>query len=164
MPLGREVAEHSDAVDDSLPARSLPGRGAARVVAGPAERLARHETPAAGPDRASGRDADRHGDVRITTRYSETRIRSPCSAPCTSSGTPCMRNGIDPALERTPLATLTSLGLHESQSRIWENLVGRSRRSGGFFYPRLQETFPHQLGGHRRRDVLPRGQQGRSRR
>ena len=38
-----------------------------------------------------------------------------------------------------------SLGIHESQSRLWENLVGRSRPFWGLFYPRLQETYPEQL-------------------
>jgi carboxypeptidase Taq len=53
---------------------------------------------------------------------------------------------VDPALDRTPLGTGVSLGIHESQSRMWENLVGRSRPFWRFFYPRLQEIFPEQLG------------------
>ena len=55
-------------------------------------------------------------------------------------------HGADPALERTPLARGASLGLHESQSRLWENLVGRSRPFWSWFYPRVQATFPTQLG------------------
>ena len=46
----------------------------------------------------------------------------------------------------TPLGHAVSLGIHESQSRLWENLVGRSRPFWRAFYPRLQETFPGQLG------------------
>jgi carboxypeptidase Taq len=53
---------------------------------------------------------------------------------------------VDPALERTPLAGGASLALHESQSRMWENLVGRSLDFWTYFYPHLQETFPEQLG------------------
>lgn len=49
-------------------------------------------------------------------------------------------------LERTPLGTGVSLGVHESQSRMWENLVGRGLPFWRFFYPRLQEIFPEQLG------------------
>jgi carboxypeptidase Taq len=49
-------------------------------------------------------------------------------------------------LEATPLAGGTSAGVHESQSRLWENLVGRSRDFWEFFYPRLQEVFSEQLG------------------
>ena len=55
-------------------------------------------------------------------------------------------HGIAPSLERTPLATSPSLGLNESQSRTWENLVGRSRPFWTHWYEPLQETFPGQLG------------------
>ena len=54
--------------------------------------------------------------------------------------------GVDRAFARTPLGTGVSLGVHESQSRTWENLVGRSRPFWRWFYPRLQEAFPSQLG------------------
>jgi carboxypeptidase Taq len=55
-------------------------------------------------------------------------------------------HGISPTLERTPLATAPSLGLNESQSRTWENLVGRSRPFWTHWYEPLQATFPDQLG------------------
>ena len=48
-------------------------------------------------------------------------------------------------LGRLPTGGPSSLGIHESQSRLWENLVGRSRQFWRFFYPRLQQTFPEQL-------------------
>jgi len=54
--------------------------------------------------------------------------------------------GVDRAFARTPLANGVSLGVHESQSRTWENLVGRSRAFWRWFYPRLQVAFPAQLG------------------
>ncbi len=54
--------------------------------------------------------------------------------------------GIDPRLERTVLAHGTSLGMHESQSRMWENLIGRSKPFWKAFYPKLQATFNEQLG------------------
>jgi carboxypeptidase Taq len=54
--------------------------------------------------------------------------------------------GVDRMLARTPLGTGVSLGVHESQSRTWENLVGRSRPFWRWFYPRLQEAFPGQFG------------------
>jgi carboxypeptidase Taq len=54
--------------------------------------------------------------------------------------------GYDPALARTPLADGASMAVHESQSRMWENLVGRSLPFWKFFYPRLQQVFPSQLG------------------
>jgi carboxypeptidase Taq len=53
--------------------------------------------------------------------------------------------GFSQALERTPLADGASLSMHESQSRLWENLVGRSRPFWNFFFPRLKEVFPAQL-------------------
>jgi carboxypeptidase Taq len=53
--------------------------------------------------------------------------------------------GISQGLERTPLADGASLGMHESQSRMWENLVGRSRPFWKFFFPILRELFPAQL-------------------
>jgi carboxypeptidase Taq len=53
---------------------------------------------------------------------------------------------VDQELDRSPLASGVSLGLHESQSRMWENLVGRSLPFWRFFYPRLQDRFPAELG------------------
>jgi carboxypeptidase Taq len=53
--------------------------------------------------------------------------------------------GIRMDLEGTPLAVGTSSGVHESQSRLWENLVGRSRSFWDHFYPKLQAKFPDQL-------------------
>jgi carboxypeptidase Taq len=55
--------------------------------------------------------------------------------------------GIDPAYEGLPLGGGTSSGVHESQSRLWENIVGRSRGFWEFFYPKLQAQFPEQLKG-----------------
>jgi carboxypeptidase Taq len=52
---------------------------------------------------------------------------------------------IDQALEGSLLAGGTSLGVHESQSRLWENVVGRSREFWQFYYPQLKEFFPAQL-------------------
>jgi carboxypeptidase Taq len=49
-------------------------------------------------------------------------------------------------LARLPVGGPASLGIHESQSRLWENLVGRGRPFWRFFYPRLQETYPDVLG------------------
>ena len=55
--------------------------------------------------------------------------------------------GISPAYERTPLSGGTSLAIHESQSRMWENLVGRSLPFWEHFFPTLKKTFPSQLDG-----------------
>jgi carboxypeptidase Taq len=55
--------------------------------------------------------------------------------------------GVDRRLDATPLGSGTSAGVHESQSRLWENIVGRSRPFWNHFYPQLQAAFPEQLSG-----------------
>jgi carboxypeptidase Taq len=84
-------------------------------------------------------------DIRITTHYEEGDLES-LFATMHEYGHGLYEHQVDPALERTPLGSGVSLGLHESQSRMWENLVGRGRPFWGFFYPRVQELFPDQLG------------------
>ena len=84
-------------------------------------------------------------DIRITTRYADDGLESLFST-MHEFGHGLYERQVDPALERTPLCGGVSLGLHESQSRMWENLVGRSLPFLRWFYPRLQEAFPAQLG------------------
>jgi carboxypeptidase Taq len=84
-------------------------------------------------------------DVRLTTRYHETGLESIWST-LHEAGHGLYAHGIARSLERTPLANSPSLGLNESQSRTWENLVGRSRPFWSYWYEPLQETFPEQLG------------------
>jgi carboxypeptidase Taq len=85
-------------------------------------------------------------DIRITTRYSETSLETLFSA-MHEFGHGLYEHQIDPALNRTPLATGVSLGMHESQSRLWENLVGRSLPFWRGVYPLLEENFPDVLSG-----------------
>jgi carboxypeptidase Taq len=82
-----------------------------------------------------------HKDIRLTTHYSESGLHS-LFATMHEFGHGIYEYGIDSALARTPLGSGASMGLHESQSRMWENLVGRSRPFWGRFYPELQQTFP----------------------
>jgi carboxypeptidase Taq len=84
-------------------------------------------------------------DVRLTTRYDATGLHSLWST-LHEAGHGLYAHGIASSLERTPLATSPSYGLNESQSRTWENLVGRSRQFWTYWYEPLQETFPDQLG------------------
>lgn len=86
-------------------------------------------------------------DIRITTRYYENFLNSALFGSMHECGHGLYENGVSPSLYRTPLARGASLGLHESQSRMWENLVGRSRPFWRFFYPRIQQAFPEALGG-----------------
>jgi carboxypeptidase Taq len=86
------------------------------------------------------------GDVRITTRVKENDLGEALFGTMHEAGHALYEQGVRMELEGTPLAEGTSAGVHESQSRLWENLVGRSRGFWRFFYPRLQEVFPEQLG------------------
>ena len=84
-------------------------------------------------------------DVRLTTRYQPTGLDSIWST-MHEAGHGLYAHGIASSLERSPLANAPSLGLNESQSRTWENLVGRSRPFWSHWYEPLQSTFPDQLG------------------
>jgi carboxypeptidase Taq len=86
------------------------------------------------------------GDVRITTRVQEDFLSPALFATLHEAGHAIYEQGFRPALARTLLADGASLGIHESQSRLWENLVGRSRPFWSHFYPDLQKTFPETLG------------------
>jgi carboxypeptidase Taq len=85
------------------------------------------------------------GDVRITTNFRPDNLTS-IFATMHEFGHGVYEWGVDRRLSHTPLGSGVSLGVHESQSRTWENLVGRSREFWRFFYPQLQEVFPAQLG------------------
>jgi len=85
-------------------------------------------------------------DVRITTRFEETWLSPALFATMHEAGHALYEQGVDPAYSRTPLAGGTSMGVHESQSRLWENLVGRSLGFWEHYYPPLQESFPEALG------------------
>jgi len=85
-------------------------------------------------------------DVRLTTRYDAVGLHSLWSS-LHEAGHGLYAHGVSPSLERTPLAGAPSLGLNESQSRTWENLVGRSRPFWTHWFEPLQATFPEQLGG-----------------
>ena len=82
------------------------------------------------------------GDVRITNRCNETRPLSYFFGALHEAGHGLYEQGIAPELEGTPLAGGTSSGMHESQSRLWENLVGRSHAFWEYAYPQLGAIFP----------------------
>jgi carboxypeptidase Taq len=86
------------------------------------------------------------GDVRITTRILPDFIASALFSTLHESGHAMYAMGSDKSLDRSPLFGGASSGLHESQSRMFENLVGRSYPFWQHFYPRVQEVFPAQLG------------------
>jgi carboxypeptidase Taq len=86
-------------------------------------------------------------DIRITTRYFTDRLEG-LFGTMHEFGHGLYEHQIDPALERSPLARGVSLGLHESQSRMWENLVGRSLPFWRRFFPRAQELFGDALAAY----------------
>lgn len=85
------------------------------------------------------------GDVRITTRIKQKFFGEALFSTIHEAGHALYEQGIDRVFEGTPLGGGTSSGVHESQSRTWENLIGRSRDFWEFFYPLLREEFPHRL-------------------
>jgi carboxypeptidase Taq len=85
-------------------------------------------------------------DVRITTRVSPDYLNMALFGTMHETGHALYDLGVDQKYERTSLSGGASLAIHESQSRMWENLVGRSLPFWEYFYPRLQEIFPGQLG------------------
>jgi carboxypeptidase Taq len=85
------------------------------------------------------------GDVRITTRFQEFDLGDGLFSTVHEAGHAMYEQGIDMRYEGTPLADGTSAGVHESQSRLWENIVGRSREFWSQYYPRLQRAFPGAL-------------------
>ncbi len=84
-------------------------------------------------------------DVRITTRFDPERAASALFSTMHEAGHAMYEQGVKPALRRTPIAGGASMAVHESQSRMWENLVGRSKPFWKFFYPKLVKIFPEQL-------------------
>jgi carboxypeptidase Taq len=92
---------------------------------------------------ASGAGVD---DVRLTTNYDPATMKSFFST-MHEYGHGLYSHQLPRHIERLPTGGPCSLGIHESQSRLWENLVGRSAQFWRFFYPRVQEAYPEQLRG-----------------
>ncbi len=119
------------------------------------ERFARRMAEAIGFDFGNGRlDVSKHpfctgigaGDVRLTTRYDENFFNGAIFGVLHEAGHGMYEQGLDPAHAFTPAGQAVSLGIHESQSRMWENLVGRSLPFWKRFYPECQAAFPSALG------------------
>jgi len=118
------------------------------------DKLGRELVLAMGFDMNAGRiDVSNHpftsgihdGDTRLTTRYKEN-LTVGLFGTLHEAGHGLYEQNLTPGLRRTPLGPATSLGVHESQSRLWENLVGRGRSFWMHFFPRLQELFPQHVG------------------
>jgi carboxypeptidase Taq len=86
-------------------------------------------------------------DVRITTRYSEGNLSTALFSALHEMGHGLYESGVNGDTTRTPLCRPVSLGMHESQSRTWENLVGRSRAFWHCFRGLVAQVFPERLEG-----------------
>ncbi len=81
-------------------------------------------------------------DVRFTTRYREDDVLYSVGPTIHEAGHALYEQGLPAEHFGTPLAESVSLGIHESQSRMWENMVGKSRAFWKYFLPKLQKEFP----------------------
>jgi carboxypeptidase Taq len=148
VPLVADIARHADAVDDRVLYRGFDPEAQLKYALGVITKL--------GYDLERGRqDISTHpfstsfgpGDVRITTRVSRDFFNECLFGSIHESGHAMYNQGIGEDIDRTPLWGGASPGVHESQSRLWENLVGRSHAFWKHFYPSLRNTFPEQLRG-----------------
>ena len=96
------------------------------------------------------------GDVRITTRVKENDLRDPLFSTLHEAGHGLYEQGIARELEDTPLGEGRYAGLHESQSRLWENIIGRSRPTWCYFYPRLRKCSRSGWAMYRWRNFIGR--------
>ena len=147
LPLIRAVVAKGDGKDRAAPLKGPFGEAGQ-------EEFGRAVISAFGYDWERGRqDRSVHpfcinfgpGDVRITTRFDGGWLAPALFGTMHEAGHALYEQGVDPSYARTPLGGGTSMGVHESQSRLWENLVGRSRAFWSYFYPRLRDTFPEAL-------------------
>ena len=85
------------------------------------------------------------GDVRITTRYLKEDAGSALFGTMHEAGHAMYGQGVPDKYKRHPLGGAASLAIHESQSRLWENIIGRSKEFWSYFYPSFQMLFPDYL-------------------
>jgi carboxypeptidase Taq len=146
VPLVADIARHSDAVDDRVVHGSFAPDQQVKYGMGVAAKL--------GYDLERGRqDISAHpfessfgpGDTRITTRIAPDFFNMCFFGLVHESGHAMYQQGISEELDRTPLWDGASPGVHESQSRLWENLVARSQPFWKHFFPSLRSTFPEQF-------------------
>lgn len=148
VPLISDIARHSDAVDDQVLYRGFDPDLQLSYGVQVIKKL--------GFDFERGRqDISAHpfetafspGDVRITTRVSRDFFNECFFGLVHESGHAMYEQGQSQSLERTPLCGGASPGVHESQSRLWENLVARSLPFWRHIFPSLRNTFPEPLRG-----------------
>lgn len=141
-PLIATVSEHADRVNDSCLHGHFPVDRQRELVRWLVEQM--------GFDPASWRIDDAvhpfatgfgNQDVRITTRWDESYFPTAMYGAMHECGHGLYEEGVAPSLQRSPLGHADSLAMHESQSRLWENMVGRSRPFCGVLAPRIAGLF-----------------------
>ena len=154
IPLVEQVRENSGKVDDSLVHGNFP--------ADRQEQLALRAIRQCGFDDEHWRLDETHhpfassmgiADIRITTRYLPDFFNSAFFGSMHEFGHGLYERQVSPSLERTPLARGTSMAWHESQSRMWENLVGRSRAFWDWAIEPARDVFPEVFGSASADDV-----------
>lgn len=147
-PLIARIASAPKQVSDQVLRRHYP--------AAEQEKFAKAAAAEIGFDFARGRlDVTAHPfctmtgphDVRMTTRYDESFFQMAFFGVLHEAGHGIYDQGLRAEWYGLPPGTYVSLGVHESQSRMWENLVGRSRAFWSYFFPKLQKAFPAAVGG-----------------
>jgi carboxypeptidase Taq len=148
VPLVRRIADSPTKPDRSILEREYPV-DRQKVFAEAA-------AAALGFDFAAGRlDTTAHpfcsgmgpGDCRITTRYNPRSFPEAFFGVLHETGHALYEQNLPAEHFGTPLGVACSFGVHESQSRLWENQVGRGRPFWDHFFPRLRQTFPAALAG-----------------
>jgi len=142
VPLVEEIGQSGRRPDVSILRRKFPARSQ--------QAFAREAATRIGFDFDRGRlDVTAHPfctglgphDCRITTRYSETFFNEAFFGVMHEAGHGIYDQGLRTDQYGLPLGEAVSLGIHESQSRLWENFVGRSRPFWEYFYPRAKRRF-----------------------
>ena len=148
VPLLEAINQNSAAVDDSLLHQDFPVEIQKQVAPHFAEAVGYNFAQGAEVGTAAHPFASSFSrfDARITTRWYPDFLSTSLFGTMHESGHAMYEQGTGEELERTPLARGTSMGIHESQSRMMENLVGRSRDFWKAHYHVLQDAFPSQLG------------------
>ncbi len=147
VPLIAAIAERADAVDDAVLYGDFPLERQHVLVRRVLERLG-WDAGGWRIDEAAHPFATSFGpsDVRLTTRYDQTYVGMALYGAMHEFGHGLYESQVAPELARTPLGEGVSLGVHESQSRMWENVVGRGRPFTGWLHGELRQAFPERFG------------------
>jgi len=147
VPLIAAVAEHADRVDNSILSGDFDVERQRTLVRGVVEQLG-WRPDGWRLDEAAHPFATSFGpsDVRLTTRYDPGYIGMALYGSIHEFGHGLYESQIAPELARTPLGEGVSLGVHESQSRMWENIVGRGRPFATWLHGRAADVFPERFG------------------